>query len=76
MPQAGQSAGRPACAHRDYDSHAAITAVTTVRMAIAPWISIVSSPPAPALTRQSAGRPYRHPRHVRHGGNSPANNGE
>jgi hypothetical protein len=36
---------------RDYDSHAAMTAVTTVRMAIAPWISIVSSPPAPAPTR-------------------------
>ena len=50
-PQAGSSGGRPTCAHRDYDSHAAMTAVTTVRMAIAPWISIVSSPPAPAPTR-------------------------
>jgi hypothetical protein len=51
MPQAGPSEDGPACAHRDYASHAAITAVTTVRMAIAPWISIVSPPPAPALTR-------------------------
>jgi hypothetical protein len=54
MPQADPPGGRPACAHCDYDSHAAITAVTTVRIVIAPWISIVSSPPAMPTVGQTA----------------------